>query len=313
MDYVKGKSLSKRALETIAVSIFVFLFTSSGIFFSIMLVSLLFTKYWIITVLYAIWMFIDRQNETTIGRKSKYMRNLKLWKLVRDYFPIKLIIPHANRSDANIPDANISNANISDAILSKDENYIMINHPHGIMCFGTFISIGSNANNFDKLFPNMDAYQMALNTIFRLPIWRDIILSAGGRSVDRETFDNILGAREKGKLITVVVGGAREALDACPGKMDLTLLNRKGVFKIAMKHGAHIIPCISFGENEVYEQKYRDEEDSVKIVQKNLMKKFSFSLPYFHGRFFYSLIPYRKPITVVGKWITICRYYIGRY
>lgn len=288
------KNSMKSAIETIAVSIHVFNFLLLGPVVIAALVALLFTPMWIIPIVYAGWMYYDRYSEIVPRKKSLWAKNWIIWRLIRDYFPITLCKDgDTGRSDSSQDGDTVH--------LDPKNNYLLLNHPHGIVCYGTYIALGTEACGFSRMFPGIDTYTAVLNTMFKMPLWREIILSLGGRRVDRETFDNILGGKTKGKLLTVVVGGAREALDACPGRMDFTLRNRKGVFKLALKHGAHLVPCISFGENDVYKQEYRSEEDTLKIFQKKIMKKIHFSIPYFHGRSF-TLIPYRRPICLVGEY-----------
>jgi 1-acyl-sn-glycerol-3-phosphate acyltransferase len=113
-----------------------------------------------------------------------------------------------------------------------------------------------------------------------------------------------------GNALALIVGGAVEALDAVPGKLEVTLSPRMGFVKMALKHGAHLVPVISFGENEVLDQKERDENAWVKKFQKKMTQILGFSPPFFHGRgvFQYTvgLLPYRKPIiTVVGNPIEV--------
>lgn len=59
----------------------------------------------------------------------------------------------------------------------------------------------------------------------------------GARSATRESMECLLEQKEKGNALILIVGGAEEALDAVPGKMELTLKNRKGFVKLALKHG----------------------------------------------------------------------------
>lgn len=70
----------------------------------------------------------------------------------------------------------------------------------------------------------------------RMPFWRDLLLAAGLRSVDRQTIRRILTAAP-GNAVILVPGGAREALDAHPGTCDLTLKCRKGFIRMALQHG----------------------------------------------------------------------------
>lgn len=54
-----------------------------------------------------------------------------------------------------------------------------------------------------------------------------------------------------GSSLTIVVGGAAEALSAHPGTADLVLKRRLGFIKLAMREGADLVPVFSFGENDV--------------------------------------------------------------
>ena len=46
-------------------------------------------------------------------------------------------------------------------------------------------------------------------------------------------------------------GGAAEALDAHPGKLELTLRKRKGFVRIALQTGASLVPSLAYGENDL--------------------------------------------------------------
>lgn len=50
-----------------------------------------------------------------------------------------------------------------------------------------------------------------------------------------------------GRGITIVVGGARESLDAQPHSLRLVLKRRKGFVKLAIRTGADLVPVLSFG------------------------------------------------------------------
>jgi 2-acylglycerol O-acyltransferase 2 len=47
----------------------------------------------------------------------------------------------------------------------------------------------------------------------------------------------ILNGKEKGRILTLVVGGAAESLFAHPGLNRIVLKNRKGFVRIALKTG----------------------------------------------------------------------------
>ena len=74
----------------------------------------------------------------------------------------------------------------------------------------------------------------------------------GLASVSRESCENLLsrgGANGEGmgRAITIVVGGARESLDAQPHSLRLVLKRRKGFVKLAIRTGADLVPVLAFG------------------------------------------------------------------
>ena len=74
----------------------------------------------------------------------------------------------------------------------------------------------------------------------------------GLASVSRESCENLLsrgGANGEGmgRGITIVVGGARESLDAQPHSLRLVLKRRKGFVKLAIRTGADLVPVLAFG------------------------------------------------------------------
>lgn len=61
--------------------------------------------------------------------------------------------------------------------------------------------------------------------------------SAGICPVNRDSIDYILSKNGSGNAIIIVVGGAAESLNCTPGKNSVTLKNRKGFVKLALRHG----------------------------------------------------------------------------
>ena len=49
-----------------------------------------------------------------------------------------------------------------------------------------------------------------------------------------------------------MVGGEQEQVLTQPGKCVVVLKERFGFIKLAMKYGASLVPCYSWGENELY-------------------------------------------------------------
>ena len=69
---------------------------------------------------------------------------------------------------------------------------------------------------------------------------------------------------------------------------------------------AYLVPVYSFGETDIFEQVSNPEGSVLRTLQTKLTKWVGFAPPMFHGRgiFNYSVgfLPYRKPISTVGKW-----------
>lgn len=51
---------------------------------------LMFTRYWLISVLYAVWWYFDYDTPARGGNRSPFLCSLKVWEYMRDYFPIKV-------------------------------------------------------------------------------------------------------------------------------------------------------------------------------------------------------------------------------
>ncbi|XP_078390017.1 diacylglycerol O-acyltransferase 2-like [Cetorhinus maximus] len=209
---------------------------------------------------------------------------------MRDYFPISLV---------------------KTAELSPEANYVIGYHPHGILCFGAFCNFCTEATNFSKIFPGITPHVATLNGLFRLPIFRDYILSTGGRSVSRSSLTHLLSKSGVGNAVVVVVGGAAESMSGRPGEHSLLLKNRKGFIRIALKHGANLVPIYSFGENDVFDQVVFEPGSWMKYYQLMFQKYMGFAPCLFKGRGLlfsssWGLMPYAKPITtVVGEPIPV--------
>lgn len=130
----------------------------------------------------------------------------------------------------------------------------------------------------------------------------------GLASVSRESCENLLtkggiDGEGMGRAITIVVGGARESLHALPHTMRLVLKSRKGFVKLAIRTGADLVPVLSFGENELYDQVRSDEHPLIHKLQMLVKRTMGFTIPLFHARGVFNydvgLMPYRRPMNIV--------------
>ncbi|GAB1285141.1 2-acylglycerol O-acyltransferase 1 [Apodemus speciosus] len=166
--------------------------------------------------------------------------------------------------------------------LDPGHNYIFGFHPHGIFVAGALGHFCTNYSDFKKLFPGFTSYLHVAKTWFWFPFFREYMMS----------------------------NGAKEVLESHPGRYSLCLQERKGFVKLALTHGASLVPVFSFGENELYKQMNNPKGSWVRTVQDTIENLTGVGLPliYARGIFQYSfgLMPYRKLIyTVVGRPIPV--------
>ncbi|CCG82856.1 Diacylglycerol O-acyltransferase 1, partial [Taphrina deformans PYCC 5710] len=275
----------RRRLETLAVlyhTISIALFLS--IFFLLCAIPLL----WPIIIVYLVWTIIDDAPENGTDRRQMWLRKSKLWRWFTDYYPMTLHKTHE---------------------LDPKRKYIFGYHPHGIISMGAMGNLATEATGFTELFPGITNTVLTLASNFHMPIYRDYLMAQGLASVSKRSCENIL-RQGPGRAITIVIGGAQESLLSRPHVNDLVLKKRLGVFKIAMRQGADLVPIYSFGENDIYQQ-IRNEPGTWLYTFQQLFKKGAgFTVPMFHARgvlnYDFGLMPFRAPInTVVGRPIRV--------
>jgi hypothetical protein len=143
------------------------------------------------------------------------------------------------------------------APLSASKKYVTGYHPHGITAIGPWISLTMNANGAAKsLFPKLNFFLLARDSLFWLPLIREFALLTGYRSCSKKSCITHLSTEGcdghgSGNAIIIAVGGQREVSLAKPGAMELVLAKRKGFVKVAIETGADLVPVISFGENNI--------------------------------------------------------------
>ncbi|KAI4285409.1 MAG: hypothetical protein L6R38_000648 [Xanthoria sp. 2 TBL-2021] len=245
--------------------------------------------FWPLLFPYTIYVLLSAAPHSgTLSHRSPFLRSLPIWSLFASYFPARL-----HRS----------------ARLEPTRKYIFGYHPHGIISHGAFATFATEACGFSTLFPGITNTLLTLDANFRVPFYRDYALAMGLASVSRESCENILSkggpnGEGMGRAITIVIGGARESLDAQPrSHLRLVLKRRKGFVKLAIRTGADLVPVLAFGENELYEQVTSDSHPFVHKFQLMVKKCMGFTIPLFHARGVFNydvgLMPYRRPLNVV--------------
>ncbi|XP_061103665.1 2-acylglycerol O-acyltransferase 3b [Conger conger] len=274
----------KDCVEKLSVLQWVLTFLLMGVCCSVLMLYLMFTSLWLFPVLYTTWMLMDWNTPERGGRRSEWVRSWKVWKHLRNYFPVKLV---------------------KTAELSPSRNYIMGSHPHGIMCVGAFSCFCTESSGFAQAFPGMRPALAVLAGLFRLPLYRDYVMSAGMCPVSRPSLQWLLSRSGVGNVVVIVIGGATESLSSAPGVNTVVMRQRKGFVRLALEYGADLVPVYSFGENEVFRQVLFSEGSVMRALQTTFKKVMGFAPCLFIGQS-WGVLPYRVPITtVVGSPITV--------
>ncbi|PMD51835.1 diacylglycerol O-acyltransferas-like protein 2B [Hyaloscypha bicolor E] len=244
--------------------------------------------FWPLLIPYMIYCMSSKASTSgTMSHRSEFLRSLPVWSLFASYFPARL---HRTQE------------------LPPTRKYIFGYHPHGIISMGAFAAFSTEALGFSQLFPGIKNALLTLDSNFRIPIYRDYALAMGLASVSKESCENLLsrGGPNKegmGRAITIVVGGARESLDAQPYQLRLVLKRRKGFVKMAIRTGADLVPVLAFGENDLYDQFQPDSHPKIHKFQLIVKKLLGFTIPLFHARGVFNydvgLMPYRRPMNIV--------------
>ena len=222
------------------------------------------------------------------GTRRRLFSRLGVWNHIRDYFPIRLV---------------------KTCDIEPNRSYVFGYHPHGVISMGALVNFASYATRFDEKFPGLNVHVLTLASNFMMPFLREWILGMGLCDASRQTCGTIL-RKGGGECILLAVGGAEESLDAHPGTYRLTLKNRKGFVRVALKAGASLVPVMSFGENELWTALPNPDGSKVRNFQESMKRLLKFTFPIIHGRgifnYNFGLMPFRRPIhSVVGEPILI--------
>ncbi|PWY77151.1 diacylglycerol O-acyltransferase 2A [Aspergillus sclerotioniger CBS 115572] len=245
--------------------------------------------FWPLLLPYIIYisLFSSAATSGTLKGRSDFLRSLGVWSIYASYFPA-----HLHRSETLLP----------------TRKYIFGYHPHGIISHGAFAAFATEALGFSRLFPGITNTLLTLDSNFRIPFYREYALAMGIASVSRESCENLLtkggiDGEGMGRAITIVIGGARESLDALPHTLRLVLKRRKGFIKLAIHTGADLVPVLAFGENDLYEQVRSENHPVIHKLQMLVKHTMGFTIPLFHARGVFNydvgLMPYRRPLNIV--------------
>jgi len=167
-------------------------------------------------------------SEFRLGRPWDALRTHPIWALSQAYFPARLV-----RTTPPI---------------DPNKKYVFGWHPHGILILSRIHVYGGV---WETLFPGVDIRVLGASPMFKLPGCREICLWMGAVDAGRRTAEHVLKA---GKSVVVYPGGSREIFDTDPNSAETRchLTKRKGFVRLALKHGAELVPVFVFGEKRCY-------------------------------------------------------------
>lgn len=273
----------KRRLQTLSAAGWFITMAFGGFIGMFFAIYLLFTRIWWLTALYLCWIWvIDKDISEKGGRTIEWVQKWSWWKYTRDYFPLRF---------EKAPWVE----------LNTQKNYLFCCFPHGMLSIGAFNAFASEYGNFRTYFPNHKPHVVTLAQHYQMPFFRDLALSMGGISSSAKSIEYILSRPQGGHVCILMVGGAAEAYHCKPGNYSVILKKRKGFIRLALENGSPLVPVLSFGETDLFDQL---EGPYLRSFQEMLRKWIGIApvLPIGRGFFQYSfgIIPRRSPVTTVG-------------
>ncbi|XP_074662833.1 2-acylglycerol O-acyltransferase 1-like [Tubulanus polymorphus] len=179
----------------------------------------------------AIWLYCDSVVAGRGGRRSERFRRWNpLGRWIANLLPIRMI---------------------KDTDIDPKNNYIFCVHPHGNVSL--LSTILSDATGFSSKFPGLKPHMVVMESLFRFPVLKHFFSLSGAISSSADSIDHVL-RRGSGNAVVIAVGGGHELIDMHPGTMVLTLRKRKGFVKMALKHGASLVPVLNFGDGDLLQQ-----------------------------------------------------------
>eukprot|EP01059_Diplonema_ambulator_P033713 TRINITY_DN7189_c0_g1_i2.p1 TRINITY_DN7189_c0_g1~~TRINITY_DN7189_c0_g1_i2.p1 ORF type:complete len:1328 (+),score=420.68 TRINITY_DN7189_c0_g1_i2:1117-5100(+) len=168
-------------------------------------------------------------------------------------------------------------------------------HPHGIYPFTCVYGCLNTAwRNAVGVIPSVHA----ASVLFGPPMMRELVMWLGGRDVSRRSLDVQL---RSGGAALLVPGGQAEMRHSSSSSPTMTLVSKhKGFIRLAIQHGASLVPIFSFGEHELMDNIY------LPTIQTWFIRTLGFGYPHLpYGRMFLPIPRRRKVTLVVGRPIPV--------
>lgn len=188
-----------------------------------------------------------------------------------------------------------------DAIRS-DQTYVVGLEPHSALPSALPVMFNRFCQALPK--PLRHIKILATSVVFHLPATRLPWYWLGIRSIDKNTFHSLLAA---GNSVCLIPGGVSECMVMQKGQEVMYLRKRTGFVRIALNHGAHLLPVFAFGQSDLYSWWRPGPPFIPQSLVEAIRKRIGFMPLMMSGRFG-TPIPHKVPMHVVfGKPIELPR------
>jgi len=137
--------------------------------------------------------------------------------------------------------------------LDPERQYVFGVHPHGIHCWALNIfAFQGDASPFDSDTGMTSSGRMtglAATVIFHIPVVRELFLQMGYVDASRKCATKQM---EAGRNLFICTGGEEESMRTVMGGDVVVLKKRKGFVRLAVKHGADLVPVFGLGLSDLY-------------------------------------------------------------
>ena len=184
-----------------------------------------------------LWPLIDSSRPSSGGAPRPWLWrwSAPFWNAYRAYFPARALCAPP----------------LDDEHKDEKRPCLVLAHPHGIWgCSVWSFLFWGCTGGMDPALAAREPRTATLALNFFAPVWREYIMSLGLISASAASIASVLS---RGGCVVLVPGGAAEAMLSQPGDVyTLFLRKRRGYARLALEHGASLVPVFSFGENELY-------------------------------------------------------------
>lgn len=136
---------------------------------------------------------------------------------------------------------------VSETTLDPQRQSIIAAAPHGILSLNHALYF-TDAGGFLSMFPH-DRRDLGASVIFRIPLFRELLLWAGCVDASKATARKML---KSGKSLFIYPGGEKEQMLTRNEQQRAYIRTRKGYARLALESGSDVIPAYCFGETDLF-------------------------------------------------------------